>query len=107
MCTAATYRTRDFYIGRNLDHERAYGEEITVTPRRFPLSFRHGETLENFYAIIGMARVEAGYPLYYDAVNEKGPGVAGLNFVGNAQYAPVQEGRRHCGGSRGGGADGL
>ena len=27
------------------------------------------------------------YPLYYDAVNEKGLGMAGLNFVGNACYA--------------------
>ncbi len=26
------------------------------------------------------------YPLYYDAVNEKGLGIAGLNFVGNAHY---------------------
>ena len=26
------------------------------------------------------------YPLYYDAVNEKGLGMAGLNFVGNACY---------------------
>lgn len=94
MCTAATYRTRDFYMGRNLDYERAYGEEITVTPRRFPLTFRHGGTLETHYAIIGMAHVAAGYPLYYDAVNEKGLGMAGLNFVGNAHYAPVRKGRR-------------
>ena len=26
------------------------------------------------------------YPLYYDAVNETGLGMAGLNFVGNAFY---------------------
>lgn len=30
---------------------------------------------------------QTGYPLYYDAVNEKGLGMAGLNFVGNAAYA--------------------
>ena len=28
-----------------------------------------------------MAFVSEGYPLYYDAVNEKGLGMAGLNFV--------------------------
>ena len=33
-----------------------------------------------------MAFVSEGYPLYYDAVNEKGLGMAGLNFVGNAAY---------------------
>ena len=27
-----------------------------------------------------------GYPLYYDAVNERGLAMAGLNFVGNARY---------------------
>ena len=33
-----------------------------------------------------MAHVQDGYPLYYDAVNEKGLCIAGLNFVGNAKY---------------------
>ena len=31
------------------------------------------------------------YPLYYDAVNEKGLGIAGLNFVGNAHYNKPME----------------
>ena len=47
------------------------------------------EKLENHYAIIGMAHVSGDYPLYYDAMNEKGLGIAGLNFVGNATYKPV------------------
>ena len=33
------------------------------------------------------------YPLYYDAVNEKGLGMAGLNFAGNAVYCKPKEGR--------------
>ncbi len=33
-----------------------------------------------------MAHVAENYPLYYDAVNEAGLGMAGLNFVGNAFY---------------------
>lgn len=86
MCTAATYRTRDFYFGRTLDYEFSYGEEIVVTPRDYPFRFRSGAVLERHYAMIGMAHVEDGYPLYYDAVNEKGLGMAGLNFVGNAVY---------------------
>lgn len=86
MCTAATYKTKDFYFGRTLDYEFSYGDEITVTPRNFPFDFRHGEKCSNHYAIIGMAHVAGGYPLYYDAMNEKGLCMAGLNFVGNAVY---------------------
>lgn len=93
MCTAATYRTRDFYFGRTLDYESSYGEEITIMPRSYPLRFRAGETLERHYAMIGMAHVEDGYPLYYDAVNEQGLGMAGLNFVGNAVYRKADPAR--------------
>ena len=41
MCTAATYKTKGFYFGRTLDYEFSYGEEITITPRNFPIPFRH------------------------------------------------------------------
>lgn len=89
MCTAATYKTKDFYMGRTLDYEFSYGEEITITPRNYEFKFRHAGQLKSHYAIIGMAYVAGGYPLYYDAVNEKGVGMAGLNFVGNAAYEKV------------------
>ena len=93
MCTAATYKTKDFYFGRTLDYEHPHGEEVTFTPRNFPLPFRHLETMESHYAILGMAYVAEGYPLYFDAMNEKGLAMAGLNFVGNARYAGVKEGK--------------
>lgn len=32
MCTAAIYKTKDFYMGRTLDYECSYGEEVTITP---------------------------------------------------------------------------
>ena len=57
MCTAATYKTKDFYMGRTLDYEFSYGDEITVTPRNYPFHFRHIGELVNHYAIIGMAHV--------------------------------------------------
>ena len=38
-----------------------------------------------------MAYVADNYPLYYDAINENGLGMAGLNFVGNAYYNDIQE----------------
>lgn len=86
MCTAATYKTTDFYFGRTLDYECSYGEEITITPRNFVFSFRNMGTVKSHYAMIGMAHIAENYPLYYDAVNEKGLAMAGLNFVGNAHY---------------------
>ena len=95
MCTAATYKTKDFYFGRTLDYDCSYGEEITITPRNFPLPFRHLEVMQSHYALIGMAHVAQGYPLYYDAVNDRGLGMAGLNFVGNAVYRDPVPGRNN------------
>ena len=90
MCTAATYKTKDFYFGRTLDYEFSYGDQIVITPRNYSFHFRHVGDMEHHYAIIGMAHVAEDYPLYYDAMNEKGVAMAGLNFVGNAAYSEVQ-----------------
>lgn len=86
MCTAATYKTNDFYFGRTLDYESSYGEEIVIMPRNFRLDFLNVGICEKHYAVIGTAHIAGGYPLFYDAVNEKGLCMAGLNFVGNAHY---------------------
>lgn len=91
MCTAATYKTKDFYFGRTLDYEISYGEEITITPRDYPFYFRHAGAVKKHYAMIGLAHISGDYPLYYDGVNEKGLGIAGLNFVGNAVYHDAEE----------------
>ena len=32
MCTAATYKTADFYFGRTLDYEFSYGDEVPTMP---------------------------------------------------------------------------
>ena len=93
MCTAATYRSQDFYFGRTFDYEFNYGEEVTVTPRNYPFPLRHQNALTEHYAMIGIAHMAGDYPLYYDAVNEKGLGMAGLNFPGNAVYSKVQTGK--------------
>ncbi len=86
MCTATTYKTKDFYFGRTLDYEYSYKEEVTIIPRNYVFSLRNGNKIANHFAIIGMAYISNDYPLYYDAVNEKGLAIAGLNFVGNAHY---------------------
>lgn len=93
MCTAATYKTKDFYFGRTLDYEHSYSEEVTITPRNFPLPFRNGTILERHYAMIGMAHVVDDYPLYFDGINEKGLAMAGLNFVGYADYKEAVPGK--------------
>ena len=91
MCTAVTYKTKDFYFGRTLDYEFSYGDEITITPRNYEFNFRHTGKVDSHYAMIGTAHIAENYPLYYDAINEKGLGMAGLNFVGNAVYSDVAE----------------
>ena len=93
MCTAITYTTKDHYFGRNLDLQFSYNETVTITPRNFVLNFRKMGALINHYAIIGMAYVTDDYPLYYDATNEKGLSIAGLNFPENADYKPYAEGK--------------
>ena len=84
MCTAVSYKNR--YFGRNLDYDISYGEGITLCPRNFPLPFKEQPILTNHYAIVGMATVIDDYPLFFDAINEKGLFMAGLLFPENAKY---------------------
>ena len=91
VCTAVTYRTKDHYFGRTLDYEKSFGEKVVVTPRNFSICFRKTEQCSSHYALIGMAAVVNDYPLYYDATNEYGLSIAGLNFPGNAFYGDVVE----------------
>ena len=93
MCTAITYQTKDHYFGRNLDLEYSYNETVTVTPRNYPFHFPKMGTLQTHYALIGMATVVDDYPLYYEATNEKGLSMAGLNFPGIATYYPEDSDR--------------
>ena len=86
MCTAITLQTKDHYFGRNLDLEFSYQEAVTITPRNYCFSFRQASAPGTQLAMIGMATVAKDYPLYYDATNEKGLSMAGLNFPGNAVY---------------------
>lgn len=93
MCTAVTYKNQDHYFGRNLDLEYSYHETVTITPRNYVFHFRKMGTMESHYAMIGMAYISEDYPLYYDATNEKGLSIAGLNFPENADYKPYAEGK--------------
>ena len=86
MCTAVCYRSNNAYFGRNLDLERGYGESVVITPRNYEIKMRCEGPIKSHYAMIGMACVVDDFPLYYEATNEKGVSVAGLNFPENAVY---------------------
>lgn len=71
MCTSFKYKN---CMGRNFDYEISYKEE----PRKYT---------QEKYNIYGMvAGIVEDYPLYYDAMNEEGLCIAGLNFTNNAYY---------------------
>ena len=86
MCTAITLKTKDFYFGRTLDYDVSYGENVCIVGRNFPIKLRFLEEIKSHYAIIGTAHISENFPLFYDAANEKGLCIAGLNFVNNAHY---------------------
>ncbi len=93
MCTAISYKTKDAYFGRNLDLERSYNESVVITPQNYVFPMQRVAPMQTHYAMIGMATVAEDFPLYYEATNEKGLSVAGLNFPGNAVYAAYAEGK--------------
>ena len=89
MCTAMKIGG---CFGRTLDLEYGYAEQVVACPRDFPLPLRHRAALTRHYAILGTATVAEGFPLYYDAVNEHGLAMAGLNFPHSAVYVPARAG---------------
>ena len=91
MCTAVCYRKNSSYFGRNLDLDRVYGERVVITPRNYELKMRCERAIISHYAMIGMATVVNDFPLYYEATNEKGLSMAGLNFPENAVYYKFAE----------------
>ena len=95
MCTAICYRSNDSYFGRNLDYHCGYGEGVVITPRNYKIKMRCEKPITSHYAMIGMATVVEDYPLYYEATNEKGLSMAGLNFPENAVYHPLAEGKEN------------
>lgn len=91
MCTSIAMNWGGGCFGRNMDVEYSFGEQVAVTPRRYPLQFWRQPAQEEHLALIGMAHMAGGRPLYAEAANEKGLYMAGLNFPGNAWYPPQEE----------------
>ena len=89
MCTSIAMNWGGGYFGRNMDVEYSFGEQIAVTPRRYPLRFWRQPAQEAHLALVGMAHMAGGRPLYAEAANEKGLYMAGLNFPHSAWYDPA------------------
>lgn len=89
MCTAVSIGQENHYFGRNLDWDFSFGEKVIVTPRNFNFPLKKENPINKHYAIMGIGIVKNNYPLYFDAVNEHGLCIAGLNFPGNAEYFPL------------------
>ncbi len=83
MCTALH---SGILFGRTLDLEYSYGENIVCVPRRFRFDFLRESPEHDHAAIIGVAHINRGIPLFYDAVNEHGLAAAALNFPRCAVY---------------------
>ncbi|WP_295729250.1 choloylglycine hydrolase [uncultured Limosilactobacillus sp.] len=96
MCTALSFSVaHHHYFGRNLDLELSYGQQVIITPRNDPFHFHEVDDLDHHYALIGVAAVMDDYPLYFDAANDQGLAMGGLNYPGNAYYATSQAGRKN------------
>ena len=93
MCTAVTMQGKHFYFGRNLDLAHSFGERVTVTPRGFELRFLAQPAQGAHYAMIGTAASEGLFPLYAEAMNERGLCAAGLYFPESAVYQRRAEGK--------------
>ncbi len=86
MCTAISVNANNHYFGRNLDYEHTFGEKVVITPRNYGFRFRNGKVIKTHFAMIGAALPLDGYPLYFEATNEAGLSMAGLNFPHLAAY---------------------
>ncbi|MBR5507096.1 MAG: choloylglycine hydrolase [Clostridia bacterium] len=92
MCTTLCLNSVYPYFGRTLDLYYSHDETVTVVSGEFPFSFRNGMSLCSHPKIMGMTYVKDGYPLFYDAMNSHGLGIAALNFPHNAKYNKKKQG---------------
>lgn len=89
MCTGLRFTDDqgNLFYGRNLDVESSYGEKVLVTPRNYALPYKFRDDRQSQRAIIGMGIMAGKYPMYFDACNEDGLCIAGLNFPKLAHFS--------------------
>lgn len=95
MCTAISFKGA---FGRNLDLDRGYGEKPMIIGRNFSLPSARFPLSRDHYRVLGIGFVAPkalgglDYPLLFDGINEKGLGVASLNFPSSALAEPSNDG---------------
>lgn len=94
MCSSILMRGKTPFFGRNMDLYYDIDSSVVITPRNFLLEFRSANEIKEHYAMIGMGMVRDGYPLYFEAANEHGLAVSGLDFPGNAYYSEEMDSER-------------
>lgn len=67
------------------------GNSAVVSPRNYEFKFKEAESIKSHAAMVGMAIVAEGYPLYFEGMNEYGVGICGLNFSGFCEYNSEKE----------------
>ena len=87
MCTSILMKSEKTYFGRNMDLHYPLEMNVIITPRKYTFPFRKSGEVNEHLAMIGMGMVRDGYPLYFEASNEYGLAMAGLNFPDNAHYS--------------------
>ena len=97
MCTGLILETKDgnHLFGRNMDIEFSFNQSIIFLPRNYKgINTETGRKIAPKYAVLGMGTIFNDYPTFADGLNEKGLGVAGLNFPQYAYYpSERQEGK--------------
>ena len=93
MCTGIYRFGEHPLFGRNLDLDMSYGEKPLFVPRGASIPTHHEGSIAPSYAMLGTGLYLFGRPLYFDAMNEKGLAVAGLNFPGYAREGKMVEGK--------------
>ncbi len=86
MCTSIAWENGDLYIGRNMDISFDFDRKVVIVPRNYLFKFKEMPSLNSHYAIMGAAMVVENFPLFAEAVNEKGLYMAGLNFPKMASF---------------------
>ena len=94
MCTAIGWQGKHFMFGRNLDLEYGFRERVTQVARGSLLRFAAMPPARTAYAMLGMAAEEGGFPLFAEAVNERGLCAAGLYFPHSARMRAAGDMRK-------------